>query len=74
MIVANAYKEAETIRGDGDAKSADIYAQAFNQDREFYSFHRSLQLYRNAWAGNQDILVLEPSSDLFKYFGGANPK
>ena len=68
VIVANAYKEAERIRGEGDAKAAEIYATAYNKDAEFYSFYRSLDVYRNTWNGQQDLMVLEPSSELFKYF------
>lgn len=68
VIVANAYREAEQERGAGDARSADIYAQAFGQDEEFYSFYRSLEVYRNALAGHGDTLVLEPDSELFRYF------
>lgn len=67
VIVANAYREAETLRGEGDAKATEIYAQSFGQDEEFYRFYRSLEVYRNA-LGEGDMLVLEPDSDLFKYF------
>jgi membrane protease subunit HflC len=68
VILANSYREAEENRGAGDAKSAEIYAEAFGRDEEFYRFYRSLELYRNALAGNGDMLVLEPDSELFKYF------
>ncbi|MGJ8668596.1 MAG: protease modulator HflC [Oceanococcus sp.] len=68
VIVANAYRESEEMRGAGDAKSTEIYAEAYGRDEEFYSFHRSLEVYRNALSGQGDILVLEPDSELFRYF------
>jgi len=68
VILANAYNEAEQVRGDGDAKSAEIYAQAFNQDQEFYSFTRSLKAYINTFNSNNDVLIMEPDSEFFRYF------
>lgn len=68
VILANAYREAEETRGAGDAGSAEIYAKAFGKNEEFYRFYRSLEVYRNALAGNGDMLVLEPDSELFQYF------
>ena len=67
VIEANAYREAEQIRGEGDAIAAEIYANAFNQDPEFYSFHRSIQAYKNSFAGKEDLLVIDPESDFFRY-------
>ena len=68
VILANAYKEAEQIRGDGDAKSAGIYADAFSQNEEFYSFTRSLKAYTNTFSSNNDVLIMEPDSEFFRYF------
>ncbi|SEA31252.1 membrane protease subunit HflC [Thiothrix caldifontis] len=68
IIMAGAYKEAEKIRGEGDAKAAEIYAQAYQQDAEFYSFYRSLSAYRNTIGKNGDVMVLEPTSEFFRYF------
>lgn len=68
VIQANAYREAEELRGKGDAKSADIYAKAFGKNQEFYSFYRSLEVYRSAWRDRGDILVMEPEGEFFKYF------
>lgn len=68
VIIANAYKEAEEIRGLGDAQSAEIYAEAYSDDAEFYKFYRSLNLYRTAFAGKDNIMVLEPEGELFRYF------
>ena len=71
VIVADARGEAERTRGEGDAKAAAIYAKAYGQDPEFYRFYRSLQAYRESMGGKQDILVLEPDSEFFRYFKGA---
>lgn len=68
VTLANAYRDAEKIRGDGDGKSAGIYAKAYNKDREFYSFYRSLTAYKNSFGDQNDIMVIDPSSEFFKYF------
>ena len=67
VIVAEAYREAQKVKGEGDAKAAATYAQAFNQNPEFYAFYRSLEAYRGSFKGKSDILVIEPNSDFFKY-------
>jgi membrane protease subunit HflC len=67
VILAEAYRDAERIRGAGDARAAEIYAAAYGQDRDFYAFYRSMQAYRGAIGGSQDVLVLEPDSDFFKF-------
>lgn len=66
-IIAEAYRESEIIRGEGDAKSTDIYARAYSRNAEFYSFHRSLQAYREAIGTDNDVLVISPDSEFFKY-------
>lgn len=68
VIVANAYKEAETIRGQGDGKAAAIYSAAYGQNPEFYSFYRSINAYKNSLGKPGDVMVLEPSSEFFKFF------
>lgn len=68
IIVANAYKNAQYLKGEGDAKAAEIYANAYTKDREFYSFYRSLDAYKNSFSGQGDMMVIEPNSDFFKYF------
>lgn len=68
IILAEAYKKAQTLRGAGDAKASEIYALAYNKDREFYSFYRSLTAYKKSFAGQGDLMVIEPTSDFFKYF------
>ena len=67
VIVAEAYREAEQLRGEGDGKSAEIYADAYNQDGEFYAFYRSLMAYKNSFNDSNDVLVLQPDSDFFRY-------
>lgn len=68
VTIADAYREAEKIRGDGDGKAANIYAKAYTKDREFYSFYRSLNAYKESFDAQSDIMVIDPSSDFFKYF------
>ncbi len=74
VILAEAYREAEQTRGQGDAKAAEIYANAFNQDPEFYSFYRSLNAYKATFKSENDILVVEPDSDFFRYFKSVQGK
>lgn len=71
ILEAEAYREAELIRGAGDAQAASIYANAYNQDPEFYSFYRSLNAYKETFNNRGDIIVLEPDSDFFQYMNGA---
>lgn len=72
--LANAFRESEQIKGSGDAEAAAIYAAAYSQDEEFYAFYRSLSAYRSSFNGGQDILVLEPESDFFRYLNNQNGK
>lgn len=67
VIRSSAYRDAEKIRGQGDARAADIYARAYTQDPDFYAFYRSMSAYRQSIGGSQDVLVLQPDSDFFKY-------
>jgi membrane protease subunit HflC len=68
VIVANAQRDSENIRGRGDAQSAEIYAKSYGKNPEFYAFYRSLQAYQTSFEKTQDTLVLKPNSDFFKYF------
>jgi len=70
IIEANAYKQAQEIRGDGDARAASVYAGAFSQDPDFYEFYRSINAYTNVFQDKGDILVLDPNSKFFKYLEG----
>lgn len=67
VIEAEAYRDSEQIRGEGDARAASIYASAYNQDPEFYAFYRSLNAYKETFGNKSDLLVLEPDNDFFKY-------
>ncbi|MHC5349525.1 protease modulator HflC [Pseudomonas sp. A46] len=67
VLLAEAYREAEETRGDGDAQAAAIYSKAYGQDEEFYSFHRSLQAYRESFSNKSDVMVLDPDSEFFRY-------
>ena len=75
VILADAYKQAQKTKGDGDAKSAAIYAAAYGQNPEFYSFYRSLETYKATFRNKSDVMVLDPSSEFFQYLkqsgGGA---
>lgn len=68
VILAEAYRDAENIRGDGDAKASQIYAQAFGQNPEFFRFYRSLEAYRASFKNRSDMMVVDPSSEFFRYF------
>jgi len=67
VLKANAYRDSELIRGEGDAIATATYAKAFNQDPEFYAFTRSLRAYRDAFTGRGDVLLLQPDSEFFRY-------
>ena len=67
IIIAEAYRDAQKLKGEGDAKATAIYAHAFGRNPEFYSFYRSLEAYRQSFRNKSDMMVLEPSSDFFKY-------
>ncbi|MBF1165963.1 MAG: protease modulator HflC [Dechloromonas agitata] len=67
IIIAEAYRDAQKIKGEGDAKATSTYAQAFGQNPEFYAFYRSLEAYRGSFKSKNDVLVVEPNSEFFKY-------
>ncbi|RUM80896.1 MAG: protease modulator HflC [Candidatus Thioglobus sp.] len=68
IILANAYRDSEIIRGEGDAVSANNYAQAYNKNADFYSFYRSLESYKKSFGQNNDIMVLNPNTEFFRHF------
>jgi membrane protease subunit HflC len=75
VLLAEAYRDAQRIKGEGDGRSAGIYARAFGANPEFYAFYRSLEAYRQSFRTRADTLVVDPSSDFFKYMkspGGAH--
>jgi len=67
VILAEAYRDAQRTRGEGDARAAATYAQAFSKNPEFYAFYRSMEAYRSTFRAKNDLLLLEPSSDFFRY-------
>ena len=67
VILADAYKQAQKTKGEGDAKAASTYAAAYGANPEFYAFYRSLEAYRAAFRGKSDVMVLDPSSEFFRY-------
>jgi membrane protease subunit HflC len=71
VILAEAYKTAQISKGEGDAKASATYAAAFGQNAEFYSFYRSLEAYRASFKNKTDVIVVDPSSDFFKYMKSA---
>ncbi len=74
VIIAQAYREAQRIKGEGDAKSTAIYARAYGQNPEFYAFYRSLEAYKASFRGRNDVLLLEPNSEFFKYLKSSSGK
>ena len=70
VILAEAQRDAQRVRGDGDAKAVKIYGDAFGQDKEFFAFYRSLQAYREALNGRDTSFVLTPEGNFFRFFGG----
>jgi modulator of FtsH protease HflC len=74
VVLAEAYRDAQQIKGEGDAKSASIYAQAFSQNPEFFAFYRSMEAYKSSFRSKSDVLVMEPNSDFFRYLRDATGK
>ncbi|SFN89137.1 protease modulator HflC [Nitrosospira briensis] len=76
VILAEAYRNAQEVKGEGDAKASAIYANAFQPNPEFYAFYRSLEAYKQSFKNKSDMMVLEPNSEFFKYLknSGRNAK
>ncbi len=72
VLLAESQRDAERIRGEGDAQAADLYSTAYDRDREFYSFYRSLQAYRTTFGSGGDVMMMDASSEFFDYFGTQN--
>jgi membrane protease subunit HflC len=66
VTVANAYRDAQKIKGEGDAEAARLYADAFGRDAQFAQFYRSLEAYKTTFSKKSDLMVMDPSSDFFK--------
>ena len=73
VILADAYREAEETKGDGDATATATYASAYSKDPEFYDFTRSLKAYQATFENKSDILLIDPDSDFFKYLDKSEP-
>ncbi|GIL04691.1 protease modulator HflC [Betaproteobacteria bacterium PRO7] len=73
VLLAEAYRDAQKIKGEGDARASAIYAQAFGQNPEFFNFYRSLEAYRASFRNRSDLLVIDPSSEFFKYMKNPAP-
>jgi membrane protease subunit HflC len=67
ILLANATRDGQIIRGEGDARAAEIYADAYNKDAEFYAFYRSIEAYRKSMGNSGDLLVLDPNNEFFRY-------
>ena len=67
VLLANAYRDGQIIRGEGDARAAEIYANAYTKDAEFYSFYRSIDAYKKSMGNPGDLLVLDPNNEFFRY-------
>jgi membrane protease subunit HflC len=74
ILLANAYRDGQIIRGAGDAQAAEIYAAAYNKDAEFYAFHRSIEAYRKSVGNQGDLLVLDPDNEFFRYLNSSSGK
>jgi membrane protease subunit HflC len=74
VILAEAYRDSQKLRGDGDARAAEIYASAYNKDPEFYAFYRSIDAYRRSVGKSGDILVLDPGNEFFRYLNQSDGK
>ena len=74
VIIADAFRDAQKIKGEGDAKAAEIYSNAYGKNPEFYAFYRSQEAYKNSFKSKSDVMVLDPSSEFFKYMRGAGGK
>lgn len=74
VILAEAYRDAQKLKGEGDARAAAIYSAAFGRNPEFYSFYRSLEAYKQSFKNKSDVMVLDPSSSFFKYLKGSSRK
>ncbi|MEE4184675.1 MAG: protease modulator HflC [Gammaproteobacteria bacterium] len=74
VILAEAYRDSEILRGEGDALAAETYAKAYTRDPDFYSFHRSIQAYRKSLGNDGDLLVLSPDSEFLRYLNQSEPQ
>ncbi|NCV63860.1 MAG: protease modulator HflC, partial [Betaproteobacteria bacterium] len=71
VTLANAYRDAQKIKGEGDAEAARLYADAFGKDAQFAQFYQSIEAYKSSFNKKSDVMVLDPSSEFFKAMRGA---
>ena len=74
VLLAEAYRDSEVVRGEGDAIAADTYAKAYGKNRDFYRFYRSMDAYKKTFSGKEDVMLLEPDSEFFRYFKDSSGK
>jgi membrane protease subunit HflC len=74
VVLAEAYRDAQKTKGEGDAKATALYAAAFGKNREFYSFYRSLEAYKQSFRDKNDVMIIDPSSDFFKYLKSSSKR
>jgi len=74
VIIAEAFRDAQKTKGEGDASAAKIYSSAYGKKPEFYAFYRSTEAYKNSFKSKSDVMVLDQNSDFFKYMRGAGGK
>lgn len=74
VIIAEAFRDAQNTKGDGDAIAIEVYAKAYGKSPEFYAFYRSTEAYKNSFKNKSDVMVLDPSSDFFRYLRAADGK
>ena len=74
VILADAQKKSEIMKGEGDGQKNKIFADAFGQDPEFFAFYRAMQAYQKALIGGETSMILSPDSEFFKFFGNINQK
>jgi len=74
VILAEAYRDSEVVRGEGDANATDIYAAAFSKNEDFFRFNRSINAYKSNFSTADDIILLEPDSEFFRYFSNSRGK
>ena len=72
VILADAYRDAQRVKGEGDAQATDIYAKAFSRDPQFYAFYRSMEAYRTTFKGKNNLMLLAPDSDFFRFLNDPN--
>lgn len=74
VLLAEAYRDSEVVRGEGDAIAAETYAKAYGKNRDFYRFYKSMDAYKKTFSSKSDVMLLQPDSEFFRYFNDASGK